>query len=171
MEPQNKSNNKIGIVLGVIIVLAVAFVAIFSGRKTAKVAPPTDQASTANSETPAQNSQAASQTPPADTTKQSAFVYKNGTYSATGSYMSPGGPDQIAVTLTLANDIITDISVTPEPGDNHSAMYQNKFASGYKQYVIGKNIADVNLSVVSGSSLTPQGFNDALAQIKIQAKA
>lgn len=113
------------------------------------------------------------QNPPADIPKKTASVsvYNDGSYSATGSYMSPGGEDQIAVTLTLANDIITNVSVAPEPGDRTSQKYQNKFLSGYRQFVIGKNIDSVNLTKVSGSSLTPKGFDDALAQIKSQAKA
>jgi len=110
-------------------------------------------------------------TPPAVVPKQTASVYTNGTYTATGSYMSPGGEDQISVTLTLANDIITSISVTPAAGDRTSQRYQNAFISGYKQYVIGQNIANVNLTRVSGSSLTPIGFNDAISQIEAQAKA
>ena len=110
-------------------------------------------------------------TVPKQTTAKATSVYKNGTYSATGSYMSPGGYDQVGVTLTLANDIITDVSVTPMAGDHTSSRYQSRFISGYKQYVVGKTIASVNLTNVSGASLTPIGFNDALAQIKAQAKA
>ena len=98
-------------------------------------------------------------------------TYKNGSYSATGSYMSPGGEDQIAVTLTIANDIVTAASVTPEAGDHTSARYQQKFISGYQGYVVGKNISSIYLTKVSGASLTPKGFNDALNQIKAQAKA
>jgi len=109
--------------------------------------------------------------PPATVPKQTASVYTNGTYTATGSYMSPGGQEQLSVTLTLVNDIITAVSVTPGAYDRRSQNYQNMFISGYQQYVIGKNIADVNLGAISGSSLTPIGFNDALAQIKSQAKA
>ena len=101
----------------------------------------------------------------------SASVYRNGTYSATGSYMSPGGYDQLGVSVTLQNDIITAATVTNMAGDGRSSRYQNAFISGYKPYVIGQNIASVNLSRVSGASLTPQGFNDALSQIMSQAKA
>ena len=108
---------------------------------------------------------------PAIVPKQTASVYTDGTYTATGSYMSPGGEDQISITLTLAKDIISSVSATPAAGDRTSQRYQNAFISGYKQYVVGKNIADVNLTRVSGSSLTPMGFNDALTQIKAQAKA
>lgn len=108
--------------------------------------------------------------PPAITTKATA-IYKNGTYSATASYMSPGGQDQVAVTLTLINDIITDVSVTPTANDSTSRKYQGRFVSGYKQYVVGQNISTVKLTIVSGSSLTPIGFNSALELIKAQAKA
>ena len=73
--------------------------------------------------------------------------------------------------MTLQNDIITSVSATPIANDGTSRRYQAKFISGYQQYVLGKNIADVNLTTVSGSSLTPRGFDDALAQIKTQAKA
>jgi uncharacterized protein with FMN-binding domain len=109
--------------------------------------------------------------PPAIVPKQTASVYKNGTYTATGSYGSPSGEEQIAVTVTIANDVITNSSVTPMAYGGTSLRYQNAFISGYKQYVIGQNIAGINLTYVSGASLTPAGFNDALTQIKVQAKA
>ncbi len=108
-------------------------------------------------------------TPPVATTKQ--YACKDGTYTATGSYMSPGGEDQVTVTLTIAKDIVTDVSVTPGAQDRTSQRYQQRFIAGYKQYVVGKNIASLNLGVISGSSLTPIGFNAALTQIKAQAKA
>lgn len=96
--------------------------------------------------------------------------YKDGTYSATGSYKSPAGPEQIGVTLTLKNNIVTDATVTPEATAKRSVMMQNDFAANYKPLVVGKNINDINLTKVSGSSLTPAGFNDALANIESQAK-
>ncbi len=109
--------------------------------------------------------------PPATIPKQTASVYKNGTYTATGTYGSPAGYESISVTVTLANDIITSASVTPLARDRTSLRYQNYFISGYQSYVIGQNIANVNLTYVSGSSLTPAGFNSALSQIMTQAKA
>jgi uncharacterized protein with FMN-binding domain len=99
-----------------------------------------------------------------------ATVYKDGTYSATGSYMSPGGYDEIGVTLTLSKDVITSVSATNGAGDGTSSRYIDKFISGFKSYVVGQNIADVHLTKVSGASLTPKGFNDAIAQIKTKAK-
>ncbi|MDB5188928.1 MAG: hypothetical protein JWM92_526 [Candidatus Nomurabacteria bacterium] len=98
-------------------------------------------------------------------------VYNDGTYSATGSYNSPGGQDQIAVTVTLSSDVVTAVSVVPKPGDRTSARYQTMFVSGYKQYVVGKDIASVHVGRVSGSSLTSIGFNAAIAKIESAAKA
>ena len=184
MEPQNRLNKKIGIVLGVAVIFVVAGVTIFSEMNSASAPiaasiqnPPADTSTVSvptstPASTPTPLPVSTTTPPPIDNPKPvTTSVYKNGTYSATGSYMSPGGDDQIAVTLTLANDIITDVSVTPSAGDGTSRRYQNRFVSGYKQYVVGKNIADVQLTSVSGSSLTPIGFNEALTQIKAQAKA
>lgn len=112
-------------------------------------------------------------TPVADkpSTTPSTSKYKDGTYSAVGSYRSPGGPDEIGVNVTLKDDIITTVSITPMPHDPTSKEYQAKFASGYQSLVLGKDISSVKLSAVSGSSLTPIGFNDAITKIKAQAKA
>ena len=181
MEPQNNPNKKVGISIGGAVLVVVILVTIFLGKKPAvdtsalgqtpapiSQTPPTTPVST----TPAPVTTSVSQTPPpVDTTKKSTSVYKDGTYTATGSYMSPGGQDQITITLTLANDIITDTSAVSGANDGTSNRYQNRFISGYKQYVVGKNIASVNLTRVSGSSLTSKGFSDALKQIETQAKA
>ncbi|HTK33096.1 MAG TPA: hypothetical protein VL335_00920 [Candidatus Paceibacterota bacterium] len=109
--------------------------------------------------------------PPATTPKNYAALYKDGTYTANGTYMSPGGQDEIKVTLTLKSDIVTDATVVTVIADHTSQRYQDKFISGYKQYVVGQNISSLNVTVVSGSSLTSTGFNNALAKIKTQAKA
>lgn len=73
--------------------------------------------------------------------------------------------------LTLVNDVVTAATVTAKATDETSMMYQNTFIAGYKTFVVGKNIADVQLGKVSGSSLTPRGFNDAVSAIKTQAAA
>ena len=174
MQTEN-NNKKIGISIGVIVAAIVLYATFFSSKSTPVTPvvtplPTTDQ-------TPTQNQPASSDTPtpvtvpPVDTKKPVASVYKNGTYSATGSYMSPGGEDQIGVSLTLSNDVITAVSATNMAGDHTSSRYQDRFIAGYKTYVVGKKISDVYLTRVSGSSLTPAGFNDALNQIKAQAQA
>lgn len=97
--------------------------------------------------------------------------YKDGTYTAVGSYRSPAGPETITVTTTVKNDVITGVSVVPHATHQTSIRLQGLFIGGYQQYVVGKDIDSVKLGAVSGSSLTPIGFNDALAKIKAKAKA
>ena len=98
-------------------------------------------------------------------------TYKDGTYEATGSYDSPGGPESLGVSVTIQNNVVTATSAKPEANDPTAQEFQNGFIQGYKTFVVGKNVNDILLSNVSGSSLTSQGFNDSLAQIKVQAKS
>jgi uncharacterized protein with FMN-binding domain len=167
MEPEKKSSHKsIGVIIGAIAVLGIAAFGL-SPKKDLPAAAPLQPEQPTTVPVASEPS-----VPPVKTTPQVlAAMYKNGTYTAAGSYMSPGGLDDLSVSLTLKDDIVTDVSMTPGAHDRRSEQYQAKFMSGYKEYVVGKNIADINLTKVSGASLTPKGFNDALAKIKAQAKA
>lgn len=169
MEP-NTSHKKTGIAIASIIGILIATVVVFAGTKKDD-----DQIMTPDTvdTTPVVVTQPSVPTPPTKTpTTQPpvSTVYKNGTYSTSATYMSPGGMDTLKVTLTLKDDIVVDSTVTGS-GDNTSKRYQDMFIAGYKQYVVGKNLASINIGKVSGSSLTPHGFNAALLKIKAQAKA
>lgn len=98
-------------------------------------------------------------------------AYADGTYSATGSYSSPGGRESIELSVTIKDGVITGTSLETDPASRDSRTYQASFASGYKDLVVGKSVDEVSLSRVAGSSLTSNGFNDALDQIKSDAKA
>lgn len=95
--------------------------------------------------------------------------YIDGTYTTTESYQTPGGTENITVSITLAADKVTASSVTPNATNRDSKEYQADFVGGYKQFVTSKDIDTITLSRVSGSSLTSSGFNKALAAIKAQA--
>jgi uncharacterized protein with FMN-binding domain len=101
----------------------------------------------------------------------SMLLYKNGTYTATGSYFAPSGSEKIGVTLVLKDDLVTDSILTLSAVNPQTRRYQQMFADNYKTFVVGKNINQVHLTRVSGSSLTSSGFNDAVTKIKAQAKA
>lgn len=134
------------------------------------VASPTVTVTPGNTQnTPADNTNPAATAKVELTTAVSA-AYKDGAYTATGNYSSPAGPEDIGVSLTLKNDTVTDATVVQRATNFKSIKMQQAFIGGFKQYVIGKKIDTINLDVVSGSSLTPMGFNDALAKIKASAK-
>lgn len=114
-------------------------------------------------------------TPPSDTPSQGsdavAETFKDGVYTATGSYLSPGGEESVGVEITLKNDVITSATVSPHAASSTSTQYQGEFVANFKPLVIGKDISEVRLSRVAGSSLTSGGFNEALEQIKSEAKS
>jgi uncharacterized protein with FMN-binding domain len=93
--------------------------------------------------------------------------YADGTYNATGRYGSL--PSSIGVTVALVDEVITGVTVTPHATDPTSLDYQTRFAQAVPALVVGRNIDEVNLSKVAGSSGTPDGFNAAIQQIKAQA--
>ena len=101
----------------------------------------------------------------------SAASFKDGDYDATGEYSNPGGQSKVGVELTLADGKISDIKVTPEATNGTSKGFQAKFAGGIADEVVGKSLDELDVSKVSGSSLTSQGFNQAIDQIKADASA
>lgn len=98
-------------------------------------------------------------------------AYKDGTYTAVGTYRSPAGAEEMGVTLTLKDNTITDVVIEPKATVPISKNIQTMFSENVKSIVVGKKISDVKLDKVSGASLTPKGFNDAVEKIKAQAAA
>ncbi|WP_028463420.1 hypothetical protein [Nocardia sp. 348MFTsu5.1] len=100
--------------------------------------------------------------------------YKDGQYTAVGTYTTPGGKEEkIGVTVNLANSVITTFEVDTSLSDGLPQVFQNnvKEALISDNLVAGKSIDDLVISTMAGSSLSPWGFNDAIDQIKEQAKA
>jgi uncharacterized protein with FMN-binding domain len=98
-------------------------------------------------------------------------AYADGTYTATGQYATPESVETIEVTITLADDVITAVEVTGDPQARESQEYQSRFIGGISDEVVGKNIDDISVSRVAGSSLTSGGFNEAIDAIKAEAAA
>jgi len=97
--------------------------------------------------------------------------YNDGTYSADGSYQAPSGTESITVELTLEDDIITDITVTPHATDPTAKGMQASFAGGIAEQVVGQDIDQLQVTRVAGSSLTSAGFATAIEAIKAEARA
>ena len=121
--------------------------------------------------------QAASSSPSSAGTSSSTAVastgastYKDGTYSSDGTYTSPNGQETVGVELTLAADKVSAVNITVHPSNPNTKKFQGEFASGIAAQIVGKDIDELNVSKVAGSSLTSGGFNEAVEQIKSQAK-
>lgn len=93
--------------------------------------------------------------------------YADGAYTAKGQY--GGQPSFVTVDITLKDGIITAVTVTPHAYVPRSLELQRAFAAAVPRVVVGKRIDQVRVGKLAGSSGTPQGFNDAIRQIREQA--
>jgi hypothetical protein len=173
-QPKSKKREIIAALAVLIVIVAIVGAASASNKKKG------DLAATSTATTSSTPGSAESATSPASTSSSAnnsgsnsvatASAYKDGEYMATGSYDSPGGTESITVDVTLKNGVVTATSATSGATDNDAEEYQSQFISGYKSLIVGRDVNSVGLSRVSGSSLTSQGFNSALEQIKQQAR-
>lgn len=104
-----------------------------------------------------------------DGAEASSSSYTDGEYTETGDYTTPGGQEDVTVTITLADDVVTAVEVTGSATSGNSKQYQSAFISGIAAEVVGKDIDDLDVSKVAGSSLTSSGFNAALDAIRSDA--
>ncbi|HEX8350091.1 MAG TPA: hypothetical protein VF598_09010 [Hymenobacter sp.] len=171
MNPENSARRKqlitaLAVLLAIVIIVGATVVANNNkqdnGASTSNTSNTTSQTSDSTSGTSGGDTNAA-----ADATS----TYKDGTYTADANYQSPGGAEDITVKLTLAGGTVTASEVTTSPSEREAEEYQSMFKQNYKEQVVGKSIDSINLSRVSGSSLTSGGFNDAVDKIKQQAKS
>jgi uncharacterized protein with FMN-binding domain len=93
--------------------------------------------------------------------------YRDGEYTATGWY--GGLPSHIVVDVTLRDDVVTDVEVTPTATNETSLDLQERFAEAVADVVVGRPLDEIELDYLAGSSGTTLGFNDALEQIREQA--
>jgi len=151
MQSKNKVNPTVAVIIAIALIASIAVaIALFSNSSERQQTSPTTSTQGAEPQT---------------------ATYANGTYEATGEYVSPGGRESIDVSVTVMNGKITDTTVTPNADSGEAKEYQQRFAANYKDMVVGKSIDEVSLTRVAGSSLTGIGFNDALEQIKEDAAA
>ncbi|MET4061087.1 uncharacterized protein with FMN-binding domain [Arthrobacter sp. UYP6] len=125
-------------------------------------APAADDGASAADTSPAAQSTAGTPAP--------AGTYGDGEYSAAGSYIPPSNQtEEVDVTLTLADGVVTALEVNTSGNNPTSKQYQREFTSGIQEQVVGKNIDELDVHKVAGSSLTSSGFNKALDAIRTEA--
>jgi len=162
MEPTKKIHPGIAALIVIVLVGIAATAVIVIATTQAKKTDTTSETTSSSESNPVETTPTAS---------SEIGAYADGTYTATGSYSTPGGRESIDLTVTIADGVITSTSLTENATDGEAKAYQEDFAAGYKTLVVGKSVDEVSLSRVSGSSLTSNGFNAALDQIKTDAKA
>lgn len=157
---------------------ALGLGALTLGATLAACAPQAEAPSTPTANSPAPSS-TASTPPSADPTPTEvaapapapapAGAYVDGEYSATGWYGSL--PSHHDVTLTIDDDIVTDVQITTPAEDETSLGYQQRFTEALPGAVVGRSLDEIAVDRLAGSSGCSEGFMDALAQIREQAAA
>ncbi|WP_370872214.1 hypothetical protein [Arthrobacter bambusae] len=97
-------------------------------------------------------------------------AYKDGSYSADGTYTSPNGQETVGVQLNLSGGTVSGVDITVHATNPNSKKFQSEFKDGIAAQVVGKKLDEINVSKVAGSSLAGAGFNQAVEAIKSQAK-
>lgn len=98
------------------------------------------------------------------------LLYKDGTYSKQGTYQSHAGDESIEITLVLKSDTVSEVQIVSNAEHDVSKKMQGLFIAGINAEVVGKKINELSVGKVNGSSLTGNGFNQALESIKSEAK-
>lgn len=166
-EKKNSAGPLIAII-GIIVIVVAGIIGYQSMNQSGSTANTTTNEQAVQPTTSQTNEETQSSTA-MEKTEDSA--YKDGTYTAVGNYTSPGGAEELGVTLTIADGVVTDSQVEVKATRPISKTRQTDFAEHYKDMVVGKNIDDLSLGKVSGSSLSPKGFNDAVEKIKAEAQS
>lgn len=158
MRPRKKVNPALaGLIIIVLIGIVATAIILLTNQMNS-----TESTTTPATSTPANNNGNA-------TNERTNGDYENGTFSATGSYSTPGGLESIELSITLDDGVISSTSLVRNATDGEARQYQAEFASAYADMIIGKDVDEVSLSRVAGSSLTSNGFNQALEHIKNEA--
>ena len=83
-----------------------------------------------------------------------------------------GGPvseDSIDVAVTVANQQVSDVKVTPHPATPVSKKYQDGFVRQIKSAVAGRPLKSLKVDKVAGASWTSDAFNKALDVVRQEA--
>jgi uncharacterized protein with FMN-binding domain len=97
-------------------------------------------------------------------TQNTSSTYKNGTFSAKVSYEVPEeNTNSISVQVTIANDVISQVSYTNNPTERTSERYGKRFDEAFSDsQLVSKSVTKAELTRLGGASLTTGAFNDAL---------
>lgn len=150
---------------------SVAGIALLAGCSAGAAQAETATTSDTSSSTTTEPTAAATTDSGSSDSASGAFVA--GTYKGDGSYSNPrGNIEKVHVSMTITADgTIESVDVTGTTDGAESAQYQGLFISGISDEVVGKKIDELNVTVVSGSSLTSGGFMQAVDAIEAEAAA
>ncbi len=94
--------------------------------------------------------------------------YADGNYGAKAIY-GPINEDSINVSVSVQNETVKAVKVTPHYATAISKKYQTKFIKAIESAVVGQPLKGLNVTQVGGASWTSDAFNKALDVIRENA--
>lgn len=95
-------------------------------------------------------------------------TYADGTFTSVATY-GPVSEDSIDVAVTVANQQVSDVKITPHPATPVSKKYQDGFVRQIKSAVAGRPLKSLKVDKVAGASWTSDAFNKALDIVRQEA--
>ncbi len=164
-----RSSHRTALTIASGIALGVGALGSLAGCSTTEPAADSTATPTKTATSTASSTASSSATPSA-AAASGAAAFQDGSYSATGTYTSPAGPEAIEVSATIADGVVTEVTVTGKATNPNSIRFQKEFSEGVSAQVVGKPLESVEVDTVAGSSLTGAGFNEAIAAIQEEAR-
>jgi len=97
---------------------------------------------------------------------------QDGVFTTSIMYTVPNNHEEtMVVTLTLEDNTVVATELSYEASNGTSQRYLDRFNDWHTESVVGKRIEDIELSRLGGASLTSVAFNNALTDIKEQARS
>gem|GEM_PF-6157535 len=98
--------------------------------------------------------------------------FTDGVYEANGEFVTARGryTESVDLTLTITDDIVTDMQVVGNINNRKSQQYQDRFEAVIDDFIIGKNLSSIDVDAVSGASDTTDGFMVAVNAIRTEAR-
>lgn len=97
-------------------------------------------------------------------------TFRNGDYTATGRYLTPGGNESILVSVQVRDGVVTSAAARTEASSPTARQFQDQFRVQIAAHAVARPLASLSVSVVASASLTTTGFNDALDRIRVEAE-
>ncbi len=95
-----------------------------------------------------------------------ALAVADGIYSQNVTYATPGGNENVNMTISVENDVVNTVSITAASPNPISAGFISKVNAALPELVVGKKITALDIpKQIAGSSLTTAAFKQYVADV------
>lgn len=93
------------------------------------------------------------------------LTFKDGSYEVSLDYQVPRGTNNMKATITIKDDIITEVATVNTVASAKSEEYTKPFSEQISAEVVGKKLSEAKITKIAGASGTSKAFDDILDQV------